>query len=213
MERTGLMYRLIWSIPLWISFQVFIFIPFCLIGYILVPIALLLKAYRVEKNNLPSRNNGHDIYHFTWPIMFLFNNFEDGFHNTTYFDYGFFWTSMMWTCVRNPVNNLRIVPYLSVKIQPQNVDFIGTFGGPHEKYDYSLDEKKLRVKQYDTNVPHWYFCWHGIYSNFYRVFKLGNSLYRFWIGWKIMPYDIFGVSTYRVPGAGFALQFKRVKKL
>lgn len=186
----------------WLGFIILIRTPLILLGYLTVPFALLCRAHRIEK----SKYNDKFIHVFTWPIMLPWQNQEDGFYNTNYFDYGFTLSSLMWTCVRNPVNGLRETPYLSCKIDPKRVKFRGTFGDSDQKY-----LNQLAVKQYDTKVPHWFFAWQGLYSCIYWQFNLFGELRRLWIGWKVYPTDIYGVTPYRRYGAGFGTQMKVVK--
>jgi hypothetical protein len=184
----------------------------------MVPLAALCGAYVKTDDNLYKPADG-PIYHFTWPIMFIWDNFEDGIANKNYYVApNMFLQIVYWSCLRNPANNLRIVPYLSLMINRDKVHFIGSLGNsdyfrkmifskniaPNMAYDILHD--------YDTEIPHWFFAWQGIYSNFYWHFHLFGKLRRFWIGWKIYPTDIVGGPYgYRDKGAGFALQFKVVK--
>jgi hypothetical protein len=196
------MWRLIFFVPSWFLFFLFIRIPLIILGYITVPLALLFQAYRLEK----SKYNGQFIYVFTWDWMLPWQNQENGFYYNGYFDHGFILTSLRWTLIRNPVNGLREVKYLSCLIDPKRVRFMGTFGDSDQKY-----LPKEEVMKYDTKVPHWFLCWHGLYSCIYWQVNI-FGLRRLWIGWKIRPNDVYGVSAYRAYGAGFATQtFKRVK--
>lgn len=205
------MWRLLYSIPLWLSFAVLILIPSIILGWLLIPIAVLCKAYYTMIVVDENMNKLSEKTHFTWSFMHIWDNWEDGIAaGRKYKDWGVLWKQIIWwSCVRNPANNLRIVPYLSCKINPLKVCFIGSFGnygcGP------TLVEPSKWAK-YDTKVPQWFFAWQGLYSNFYWQFWWGSQLKRFWIGHKVMPADIFGVSPYRQPGAGFALQFKTVAR-
>jgi hypothetical protein len=201
------MIRLIYSIFTWAVF-IILYALLILVGWVLVPVAVLFHAYEFETLSL--------TYHFTWRFMFIFDNYEDGIcAGRQYKDLGKVWKQIIyWSCVRNPVNNLRIVPYLSCKIDKEKVRFIGSFCSYTNNIIYPPDQSvfKILVHQYDTKVPQWFFAWHGWYSNFYYQFKIGESLYRFWIGTKIYPTDIYGVNpeSYRGKGAGFAIQFKKV---
>lgn len=183
------MIRLIYAIPTWILFTG-LYIILILAGWLAVPIAVVFKAYRETVGK----------HHFTWPIMYIWDNYEDGIAaGRQYKDYGALWKQIIyWSCLRNPVNNLRIVPILSCQIEPSKVRFVGSFTGQD-------------IYKYDTKIPHWFFAWQGLYSNLYIHFMLGGKLRRLWIGWKIFPTDIYGVTPYRAKGAGFALQFKVVK--
>lgn len=212
------MWRLIYAIPTWILFEL-LNIPLMLLGWILVPLAAACGAYEKTDDN-PTKPDDGPIYHFTWPFMFLWDNYGDGIANTNYWKApNLFLQIIYWSCLRNPTNNLRIVPYLSCKINPLNVRFIGSFGNCTSFEDWirlftpmhDPSEEQISIAKYDTKVPQWFFCWQGIYSNFYWQYMLNGNLRRFWIGWKIFPTDIYGVTEYRKFGAGFALQNKVVK--
>lgn len=163
-------------------------IPLYLLGWILVPLAAAFEAYDWEE---AKSIYGEDIirYHFTWPFMCLWDNWEDGcLAGKQYKDFkNKFLQIVYWSCVRNPVNNLRTVPYLSCKIDPSKIGF-----------------KWLGKK------PMSFFCWQFPYTVFYSEFNIINCRLRFWIGWKIQPSDKtrstdFG---YRSKGAGYTCQLK-----
>lgn len=190
----------------WFILMLLVRIPLILIGYIVVPVAVLAKAYRQEV----SKYNGREIYNFTWKWMLPWNNPEDGIYCTTYFDYGFVFTTLMWTLVRNPVNGLREVPFISCKVRPSQIEFKGTFGRRHgNKQTIQIVDK---IFSYDTKVPHWFLCWQGWHSCFYWQFMLFGKLIRLWIGTaKLYPTDIYGVTNYRKYGAGMVSQLKVVQ--
>lgn len=213
---------LLYSIPLWLAFTFLIYVPLIILGWILIPLAVWFEAY---EETSPLGQEPNDIskwkWHFTWPIMWLWDNWEDGIAaGRQYKDCGSLGKQIIyWSCQRNPVNNLRITPWLSCKINPEKVKFIGNFTVDHSAFRFvpysncELDRyfAEEEVRLFDTKIPQWFFAWHGIYSNFYWQFKLKGKLRRFWIGWKIMPKDIYGVSTYRSRGSGFALQWKVIE--
>lgn len=191
------MWRLIYSIPTWILFIILLLILIA-VGWILIPIAALCKAYAPEDTTSDDPN-----YHFTWPFMYLWDNYEDGIANNNYSHYtNMFMRIVSWSANRNPVNNLRVVPILTCMIDPDRVGFVGSFGDDSAPKDI--------IDLYDTHIPQWFFCWQGLYTDFYWQFNLNGHLYRFWIGWKIYPTDIYGVTPYRIRGSGFGLQFNKV---
>jgi hypothetical protein len=164
-------------------------VPLYLLGWILVPIAAALKAYDfVDTKTIygePRR-----MHHFTWPFMYLWDHWEEGILAGRHYDNfkNDFVQILYWSCFRNPMNNIRAVPYLSCKIQP-------------EKIEYVLLGNNKR-----------FFCWHLPYTVFYWEFKVASKTVRFWSGWKIWPEDKqvtnFG---YRSKGAGFTCQVKVIK--
>lgn len=174
-----------------------------LLGWILIPLAAACKAYKRRK----SLYYDYDVMAFTWPIMWIYNNEEDGIDaGSNYWEAKTkFQQIVYWSANRNPTNNLRFVKYLTCDIVPNKVRFIGSFGdGPWSGTKYE------NIQKYDTKVPQWFFAWQGLYSCFYWQFMLKGKLKRFWIGWKIYPTDIYGVTPYRKYGSGFGLQFKTV---
>lgn len=185
----------------WVPF-IILRIILILIGWIVVPIAAACEAYVVSFDAEKSRKGENPmVLHFTWKWLFLWDNWEDGIANETYWKApNTFLQIIYWSCRRNPVNNLRRVPYLSLKINPLHVRYWGSFGsaaGVSDLYD-------------KDDLSFWYYCWHGVYSNFRVHFKLFKWRFRFWIGFKIYPGDINGVTDHRKNSAGFANQLKPI---
>jgi len=191
------MIRLLWAIPTWILFLIFR-TAFILLGWIVVPIAALAKAYESYEGH-DGAGTPRTQWRWTWKWMYPWGNNEDGIADRTYkqFD-SMFLQILYWSCLRNPANNLRFVKYISCKIDPLSVKFIGSYGS-----DESV------IYEYNKKQPRWFFAWDGIYSNIHIYFNMGSALWKFRLGWKIWPDDIAGVSTYRQDGAGFATQFKK----
>jgi hypothetical protein len=184
------------SIIIWPTFFIFRLVVI-LLGYIMVPIALLFKAYYTTRNKYGG-NNGDPIYLFYWRIMEPWQNYSDGFYCTTYYDYGFFWTSVHWSCVRNPASGLRWLPYYTCKINPEKLRYIGTYS------------KAEILKYKNKKEPHYWVCWQGPYLSILWQFYIFGQLRRLWIGHKLDPRDVFGLlpDDYRVDGAAFTSQFK-----
>lgn len=208
----GLTIRLIClSIPSWLLMVVLRLILICL-GWVVVPVAVLCRAHKTYVTT-SIYGEEREQTSFTWSWMWLWDNNEDGCAaGRQYRDMGSLGLQIIyWSCLRNPVNNLRFVPYLSCDIMPNRVRFIGSFGEwLGETYSAVLHAPES-VRQYDTKVPQWFICWHGLYSCWYWSFVWRGQLRRLWIGWKIKPTDIYGVTTYRVEGAGYTSQFKVVR--
>ena len=207
------MWRIFFSAPCWIIYQVFVFLPLLAIGWIMIPLAAICGAYEKTDDNLGKPSDG-PIYHFTWRIMHIWDNWEDGIANRNYLQFrSMFLQIVYWSAFRNPVNNLRITKPISCKINAQKVHFRGSFIGTNDTLIFNPEYRSL-IEKYDTRIPQWFFCWQNIWhSNFYWQFNAFGKLWRFWIGnAKIYPTDIFGGPYgYRDPGAGPVAQFKRVK--
>lgn len=225
--------RILLSIALWVAYTLLVFLPLFLIGLILVPLAVLCGAYHSEIDQVKEDKGEYPVvYHFTWPFMWLWDNYEDGIMNQTYFYSPNHLIQAMYWYLRNPVNNLRIVPYLSADLYPDKINFWGSVDGlvlfkPAPVSDDLFEQPLIRLMdEFDTKKPQWWFAWQGVYSNFFWQFKMPftlkvpftklgynkGDLMRFWIGWKIYPTDIYGITEYRMRGAGFALQFKVVAR-
>lgn len=175
-----------------------------LVGWLVVPVAVLFGAYEMRDSRIyPERQ----VRAFTWPIMWLWGNEEEGI--------GFYGESpsvnvriIYSECLRNPVNNLRYVPLLALKIEPKKVRFVGSLGGNKDVLPTDV------VKSYDLDATDfWSLTWHGLHSNIRWQGKIGNTRYRFWLGWKIYPEDIYGIPewSHRSATVGFATQFRRLK--
>lgn len=184
------------SLPVWISMFVLRTILIVL-GHIMIPIAMLFKAYEVRQSKFYDKK----ILTWTWDIMYLWGNEEDGidggpgypFNGETWSQTRKIWT---WTAVRNPVNNLRFVRPFSFKYDNvKDIKWIGT------------EPDALKHQK----VPNYYFASYKFYSCF-RVHWTGSDgkLKEFWVGWKIRPSNaITGVSPYQVPGVGFTSQISK----
>jgi hypothetical protein len=197
------MWRLIYFIPTWLLFFFLISLPTIILGWVFIVPAAILDLTTIRKSRV------HDRLIDVWsiPLMWIWGNEEDGIcagRQYCYFKSNTLQT-IYWSALRNPVNNLRYVPYLSCIVNPSKIQFIGSFGDSDQKY-----LPKEEVLKYDTKVPHWFLCWQGLYSGFYWQFNL-FGLRRFWIGWKVYPGSIYKVPEYQKHGAGFAAQLKKVR--
>jgi hypothetical protein len=210
-----------------------------LLGKVLVPFAVSRRAYAVKDRVLYT---GEVVphYYFTWRLMWLWDNDEEGiaWYVADDGDPNDIPARILYSAKRNPVNNLRYVPYLSLKIDPKKVRFTGSgVDCTDERMQEVLLDPKFDysplVEAYDDDaIDSESFTWCGIYSN-YRVhftvkqrrfyphleraikFIFREDLtiagrYRFWIGWKIYPEDIYGVTDHRKESAGFGSQFKKI---
>lgn len=205
------------AITSWVIFYFGVLIPMIVFGWVLIPIMALLGRYEFRASKYFYINNGEVpkkilAWHDKW--MWPWGNEEDGIAaGRQYQDAGATWKQIIyWSALRNPVNNLRFVPLLSVKIDPEKIGYVGRVKGFDAVESPRDNERRYILDYFDKPCPQWFLCWQGAYSNFYWQFTVNRKLYRFWIGWKIFPTDIYGVTTYRKPGAGFAAQLKVVDK-
>lgn len=180
------------SLPIWTLF-ILVRTALMLVGHVLIPVAVLFKAYEVR----PSKFYDKQILSWTWKIMYLWGNEEDGIGGSPNYPFnGEMWSLnrkiWTWSAVRNPVNNLRFVPILSFKLNPEKIKWYGN---------------QLNLHLHNT-TEHYYFAHQGAYSCLLIMYRSkSGELKRFWLGWKIRPSaKINGVSPYQVPGVGFSTQ-------
>lgn len=221
----GLLRFILLSLPLW-AVHTILLIPLYLLGWVMIPLAAACGAYYLDDPNNNKPKDG-PIYHFTWKIMYLWDNFEDGIANKNYWVApNMFLQIVYWSAIRNPTNNLRTTPFFSVMIKASKVRFIGSFGSSsHYRPIIKKRQPPGKLLWYDQKIPHWFYAWQGLYSNFYWQFvmpfhfkipwtSLGytrGDLMRIWVGHKIYPTDIMGKPLgYRERGAGLANQLKVV---
>lgn len=178
-----------------------------IVGFIVVPLMATFHTHTTVYTT--SIINGRPILSWKHKFMYIFDNFEDGLIGASEFkDKSIFVRIVYWN-FRNPVNNLRTLPYFSVKINPKKInyvlssakDFNGNVIINPTLRDYDRDDLR-----YTTLI------WQDGYSNFRIQFKMFNKIWRFWIGYKIHVHDIYGIpeNSYRYNGAGFATQFKKI---
>ena len=193
----------------WLLFCIFNTITIIL-GWLLVPPMAIFHKYTTK--TIESVVNGRDILVWKHKFMFIWSNNEDGVvAGEELLNYPTWVRIIYWSALRNPSNNLRFIKALTCQIKPSKVQYKATAlknidGLPPVSYIrsvYYYDSDEFRFISL-TNC--------GIYSNLRIQFKMFNKIWRFWIGWKIYPHDMFGLSStdYRRFGAGFATQFKRI---
>lgn len=227
MTKTKLALRISWGVLSWVLFECLVNIPCILLGWVLVPVMAAFKQYKHQTSfklfDGTVVEHSKSTIHWKHRWMYIWDNYEDGIDCDTYYkSNSTFKRIVAWSANRNPANNLRTVPVLSCNVHPDQVRFIGSkmnwtnvgtkeFTWLHHPGNILTARFKKFVLDYDTNIPMWYFCWMGAYSNFRIQFKFRGDLYRFWVGWKLYPDDIYQTEFgYRKYGAGFATQFKRL---
>jgi hypothetical protein len=173
-----------------------LFLVLCLIGHIFIPMLLAFGAYEKKYSERFQK------YYIGFPSLFwLWSNEEDGVLGSTeykarYPKWSEFLRGWVWSAIRNPVNNLRFVKYLSCKIDPNKINFQGDLGQDPRLYE-------------NRQAAYSYFCWHGIYTSYRKQYVKAGKLNEFWIGWKLWPIDQLGVEqSVRKHGAGFAMQWR-----
>jgi hypothetical protein len=206
------MYRLLYSIPIWVAMFLLMTLV-SLLGLVLIPVAVLFQAYIATGPG----EYGHDKYAFTWPFMnLLYGNYTDGIAaGWQYKNMGSVPLQILyWSAIRNSANGLRTAPYLSCRIDPSRVRFKGSItsdDGSRLLTPYGVEQtRRYDRKPYEDQ---WYFAWQGLYSCIYVVRNWGPfGRRRLWVGFKLFPTDIFGLkpTDYRARGAGFARQWRRL---
>lgn len=174
---------------------------FILLGYIMIPIAVFFKAYEKRKSSLyPDR----ELLLFTWKVMEVFQNYEDGIlAGEEYKDKPDWFRIIYWSAVRNPANLLRYVPLLAPIPNPMKVKYIASFGNNHPL---------ARLLELEEKGAFWYLAWQGPYANFRIQFWVGKRLWRVWIGTKLYPSSQFVVQEYQKFGCGTTFQIKDVTR-
>lgn len=195
-----LIFRLIIASPFWI-----IMLPirtiFILLGWVIVPLAVLLRRYEVI-----ATWKGQERYKFkdSW-IDKVWGNWEDGIAaGRQYHDTGSVPLQIIyWSCLRNPVNNMRTLRPFAVHVDGRHVDYIGKpFTNPRD-YDRK-DANGLYPDQ-------WYLVWQKLQYGLYIVRSFGPfGRRRLWLGWKLFPENQNGPTPYQSRGVGFTLQFRRL---
>jgi hypothetical protein len=194
------MWRLLY-LPIFLAFYfIRIWIPLYLIGWILIPLAAACGAYKEDPTT--------GLYHFTWPIMALYDNANDGIYNNSYWPTitNFYSVIWRWCAMRNPLASITKIPLIHCYVNPAEIGFTG------DQTDSTL---------YDTKIPQWFSCWCGFFSCFYYQFNWGGinlfgwqifppGLYLFWIGSKLVPKDSqTPQSSYGIPRTYNTIQFNR----
>lgn len=109
------------------------------------------------------------------------------------------WGAFRWSAIRNPSNNLRFVPLLSLVIDPARIQFVGNTDDPNPKY--SVDDNPLGIQ--------WAFTWQGLYAGLIWRRQINRDRHsQLRIGWKLLPRDRFGVPEWdhRKRRCGFGTQ-------
>jgi len=182
----------------WIVFTLFRTLMI-LLGWVLIPTAAALGAYEAYMG-ADGFGTPRTQYRFTWKLLYPFQNPEDGIANATYKEWdSMFMKIVYWSAFRNPANNLRTMPFISLKIDPKKIKWFGSHNIP------SIYDMKPASEE-------WFICWHGFYSCWWWQFKLFGSVGRLWIGTtKLFPADFQGVTGHRSKyGAGIPSQLKKI---
>jgi hypothetical protein len=147
-----------------------------------------------------------------WPLTWPWGNEEDGVTGPPWWRVrmglpvtvnGPWWREALsayrWGALRNPSNNLRFVPLINPRIDPERIDW------RTDEYDYANDYAR-------PQLVFWAFTWQGLYAGFRAHIYFRGSLYRLWLGWKLKPEDAQGVppDDMRAPRCGWATQLKRI---
>lgn len=193
---------MIWRIPvsviLWLA-RLAVFLPLAIIG---IPIVCILARAGWCEPIFSARFNRTVLQWRTRWLFWLYSNCEDGIDGLRGGDPAQQWWAdktrgmtsqkriFKWSALRNPVNNLRYVPFINPKFHSDRIRFVGL---DHEMQD---------------GEGGWFFIWQGLYSGF----RFETARWRFWMGWKFRPEDAKGVAAddTRLPRADFACQLKRI---
>lgn len=204
------MIRLIYFILTYILFSL-LRTFFIVLGWIIIPPLAILNKYTTKEEI--SKVNGRTIINWKSRLFWVFSNQEDGLDGASEFrDKPLWFRIIYWSAIRNPANNLRFVPFLSLKIDPTKIKYVAYGLKPYDNTSFPLGQIP-ELYYYDRDDYTFVtLIWQGLYSNFRIQFKMFGRNWRFWIGWKIYIHDIYGINpdNYRYHGAGFATQLKRI---
>lgn len=182
-----LVLRVLWLIVAFLVVEVVIWLPLYLVGLLVMPCALRWAAtVRVPSRIYPEM----EITAFRSRILnYWLGNLEDGLCPDWWARHegGDSWRARWRWFRRNPVCNLRFVPVIGTKPNPEKVGYLG-----HPD------------KGQPDGTPECWYAWQGWYSGF----RWQNGKWFVWIGWKIRPEDRLGLDPRdsRRAGIGIACQ-------
>lgn len=196
--------RLIYFFIMWFLIVVVTIIPHIL-GFILIPIACIFKAYvkTIDVSEKPkNKEKDGSTYHFTWALMMPWDNETDdgiccrNYYKSPFKQYGYLdmiVTTFMWSAVRNPINNFK--RWISPKYNFNKLKHIGS-----KNYGYKV------------SYPCWYLIWQGPFAGYYKSLNLFGKFMYIKIGFKFRPYK----DHYHVPESqknGVGITFRIIPKV
>jgi hypothetical protein len=202
----GFIWIILWMFhltPLYLILVVPSWIQLYLLGWILIPLAAVCKAYTQDSSGL---------YHFTWPFMAIYDNKSDGIACNDYWPTvtNMFKRIWLWSAVRNPLASITMIPYIHCAIDPLKVRWIGSITNyPEVSVKPGCVALSQETLKYNQKVPCWYVARQGLFSCIYWQFNWRGGLWLFWAGAKIKPTDIYGVEAYRKPRTYNTVQFNQ----
>jgi hypothetical protein len=202
------MIRLIYFIPIWLLFLLFRTLMIVLGLIIIPPLAIL---YKLTTKTEISIINGRPILNWKYKLFWLWSNQEDGIlAGEELLKYPNSIRIIYWSAIRNPANNLRFVPFFLVIPNPSKIKY-KLYGKIKDLQDNIIETTDLTILDSDK-YRYITITYQGLYSNLRIQFKMFGKIWRFWLGWKLLPGDILGLweLDYRRYGSGFATQFKRI---
>jgi len=196
------MWRLAYSIPLWLAYCA-VTGPLWIVGALIIPPLACARAWELR----PSWAYADKRPLLCWRVRLIdlvWGNAEDGVTGAAWYrDLHADWSdtkrAIFWSAFRNPTNNMRFIPIVNPRLRASRIRYRG-------EYDPETAAKQTGRVAYS-------FAWQGIYAGLYVIVPIRGRLYRFWWGWKIRPRDTAGIAItdYRYPRCGFATQLKRVE--
>lgn len=169
----------VWGLVAFAAFEACVFLPLFLVG---LPVAWFAAKY-AELGLGTSRMGSRSIIVYRNPVLnWWVGNYEDGVIPDAKT------TAFRWF-VRNPVTNLRFVPLLSTRPDPERLRSVGSDEIP------------------PAGTPCLFLAWQGPYVGF----RHQNKSWGVWLGWKLNPRDKRYVDPhdYRRFGIGVAAQILR----
>lgn len=203
MRKVEIIIRVLLGAPLWLAYSAAGAVLW-VVGVPLVGVLALFEAWHPRPSRTYADGRIVQVWNGGW-LTWLWGNEEDGVTGAVWYrrahpEWSARKCAFMWSALRNPSNNMRFIPGINPKIKPDKVRYRGWY------------EPEWAAPRFNDRVTYAY-TWQGIFSGFKIIFRIKDSYYRFWWGWKLRPDDVDGVESdnYRFPRCGFGLQFKRIE--
>lgn len=196
----------LWGIVSWFVVGVVLALPLWVLGWFVCSYCLLTNKVQVR---VSQKYEARVITAWRPGWAWVWGNEEDGIWGDYKWRTRFAATprlgALLWCCWRNPSNNFRFVPGLTIDIEPHRIGFIGNHDYPSERRELNNQPPRGDIK--------WAFTWHGWYTGFvWRMQLAAQRHFQIRLGWKLLPKDRFGVSDYRAAGCGFGAQIHWIRK-
>ena len=190
------------SIVLWLAVELLVFLPLYLLGALVVPVLAAMHAWTLR----PSKKY-RDRLVYAWQggwLTWIWGNEEDGVQGAEWYRIAHAkWShsrlARNWF-FRNPVNNLRYLPLVTVPLDARKIKYRGNC-------QHTQDIHK--------DGWSWFVCWQGVYANVFAARWVRGKLFYFRAGWKTEPKDTAGIPAddYRAGRGGIVFHLSLYKDI